>query len=213
MNFHIFDIETGPQPQTDIFKIIPPFDPADVKYGNIKDPDKIAAKIDECREKYYSDALDNAALNAMTGRVLAIGIQPVGGHPVIIGHEKEDDILLEFWNLFSSTPGKWVGFNIFGFDLPFLMRRSWANQLKVPFIRKGRYWSDEFIDLRETWQAGDRQAEGSLDSISRALGIGQKSGDGADFARLWKTERAKAEEYLRHDLELTTAVFSRIQAN
>jgi hypothetical protein len=211
MNVTIFDCETGSIPQSELLKIIDPFDPADVKTGNIKDVDKIAAKIDECREKYYKDAMDNAALSALTGRVLAIGLKMMPEHkPVIIGHDSEADTLLEFWSLFSNTPGKWVGFNIFGFDLPFLARRSWVNKVKVPFIRKGRYWADEFVDLREVWQAGDRQAEGSLDSISRALGLGQKSGDGADFSKLWSADRPKAEEYLRNDLALTEALYLRM---
>ena len=50
---------------------------------------------------------------------------------------------------------------------------------------------------------GDRQARGSLDAIAKHLGIGAKTGSGADFAKLWQSDRAKAVEYLRNDIELT----------
>jgi hypothetical protein len=34
------------------------------------------------------------------------------------------------------------------FDLPFLIRRSWAWGVPVPMVREGRFWSRQFIDLR-----------------------------------------------------------------
>jgi hypothetical protein len=62
------------------------------------------------------------------------------------------------------------------------------------------------IDLRDIWQLGDRQARGSLDSISKHLGVGAKNGEGKDFARLWQTDRKQAEAYLQNDLVLTAKV-------
>jgi hypothetical protein len=100
-----------------------------------------------------------------------------------------------------------IGFNIFNFDLPFLIRRSWKHRVPVPFgLRRGRYWNDRFVDLRECWQLGDRQARGSLDSIARHLGVGAKNGEGKAFAELWQTDRQQAEAYLRNDVELTAKV-------
>lgn len=211
-NITIFDIETGSIPESELLKIIDPFDPASVKTGNIKNPELIAAKIDEQREKYYADARDNAALSALTGRVLAIGVKPLEGDWVILGQDNEADLLRDFWERFSHTPGKWVGFNILGFDMPFLAQRSWVNKVPVPFIRKSRYWTDELLDLREVWQMGNRQSEGSLDSIAKAFGLPGKTGDGKEFGKLWAdpATKAKAEEYLRNDLALTEALYLRI---
>ena len=62
------------------------------------------------------------------------------------------------------------------------------------------------VDLREAWQLGDRMAKGSLDSIAKHLGVGQKNGDGKAFAELWRSNRKQAEAYLRNDLELTAKV-------
>ena len=37
MDTIIFDIETGPLPETELAALLPPFDPNEVKVGNIKD--------------------------------------------------------------------------------------------------------------------------------------------------------------------------------
>lgn len=217
MNTIVFDIETGPLPESELAALVPPFDPAEVKTGNLKDPEKIAAKLAEAEANHRHDFFDKAALDPITGRVVAIGLlqrtslpgmeREKDGEFAIIGHEDEAQMLREFWDITRGEMGRinqMVGFNSNSFDLPFLIRRSWKHRVQVPFgIRRGRYWSDEMVDLRDAWQLGDRQARGSLDVIAKHLGIGAKNGSGADFAKLWQSDRARAVEYLRNDLELT----------
>jgi hypothetical protein len=41
----VFDIETGPLPLEQLEAALPPFDAAEVKTGNLKDPALIAAKL------------------------------------------------------------------------------------------------------------------------------------------------------------------------
>jgi hypothetical protein len=218
----VFDIETGPLPETELAELVPPFDPAEVKTGNLKDPAKVAAKIAEVEAAQRREFFDKAALDPLTGRVLAIGVMVFdargeqgpafasGGNFSIIAHDDEAHTLSEFWELTRDEMGRLkplVGFNIFGFDLPFLFRRSWKHRVPVPFgLRRGRYWADQVIDLRDGWQLGDRQARGSLDSIAKHLGVGGKTGDGSAFAELWRNDRGLAEAYLRNDVELTARV-------
>jgi hypothetical protein len=218
----VFDLETGPLAESELSALLPPFDPAEVKTGNLKDPAKIAEKIAEAEASHRRDFIERAALDPLTGRVVAIGImsfdaegeQPAtlgkGGKFSIIGHDDEAQTLREFWELTRGEMGRnnpLIGFNIFGFDLPFLFRRSWKHRVPVPFgLRRGRYWGDQLLDLRDAWQLGDRQARGSLDSIARHLGVGAKNGDGKAFAELWQCNRKQAEAYLRNDIELTAKV-------
>lgn len=204
----VFDIETGPLPDATLVALMPEFEPA----ANLKDPDKIAADIARKKVKWKEDA----ALSALTGRVLAVGFLPEFSEAAeIISNDDEAALLASVWDYFRTAGGTrrptFVGFNTFAFDLPFLVRRSWANGVSVPAtIRQGRHWSDWLLDLRDVWQMGDRQASGSLDSICRTLGLGEKSGSGADFARLWQTDRAAATEYLMKDLSLTAALAGRL---
>ena len=207
----VLDIETGPLPESELSALLPPFDPAEVKCGNMKDPAKIAEKLAEAEANHRRDFFDKAALDPLTGRIIAIGILDLETDVFsIIGHDDEAQTLREFWDLTRGDMGRinpLIGFNICNFDLPFLYRRSWKHRIAVPFgIRRGRYWGDQVVDLRDAWQLGDRQARGSLDSIARHLGVGCKNGDGKAFAELWLSDRAKAEAYLRNDVELTTKV-------
>ncbi len=206
-----FDIETGALPEAEIAAMMPPFDPAEVKTGNLKDPDKIAATLAEAEMNHRRDFVERAALDPLTGRVVAIGmLYLAGGRFDVIGHDDEAQTLREFWQACRGEMGRvhqMVGFNIYQFDLPFLFRRSWRHRVAVPFgIRRGRYWADEMVDLRDNWQLGDRQSRGSLDSISKHLGLGAKNGEGKAFAELWQSDRDKAVAYLRNDVELTARV-------
>ena len=205
MHATYFDIETGPLPDAELFATIPPFDPSDVKTGNIKKADKIADKIKECEASYFNDIREQAALSPTTGKVLAVGLE-TNKSTHLIAYD-EEDILNVFWHRFEDSDNHFIGFNIFNFDLPFLIKRSWKLGVAVPNgVRWGRYWSDRFIDLRDLWQMGDRQAKGSLDVICRHFGIEGKNGSGKDFARMFELNREKALEYLANDLRMTRNV-------
>lgn len=213
-----FDIETGSLPEAELASMVPAFDPAEVKTGNLKDPDKVAAKIAEAEANHRREFFERAALDPLTGRVVAVGLlYRDTGEFHVIGHEDEAATLREFWEACRGEMGRineMIGFNSRAFDLPFLIRRSFKHRVPVPFgIRRGRYWGDEMVDLRELWQLGDRQARGSLDTIARHLGVGQKNGDGAAFAALWQSDREKALAYLKNDLELTARVAEALGCN
>jgi len=225
----IFDIETGPLPEAQLARMIPPFDPAAVKVGNIKDPGKIAEKIAEAEASHVADFTERAALDATTGRTVAIGclvfsgMQPcrtlgrADAEPVILGLNCEAFLVEEFWKLITNGYtglNLCIGFNSLAFDLPFLIRRSWALGVQVPTIlRNGRYWHDNLIDLRDWWKLGDWQAKGSLDTISKHFGYAGKNGDGKNFHKLWETDRVMAEAYLRNDLQMTLAVAQRMNVS
>lgn len=204
-----FDIETGPLPASEL--VIPPFDPSQVKLGNIKNPDIIAEKIQKAEENHVSDYIRNAALDALSGQVLAIGYQIEHEKVIVlhVGESTEKEILVAFWKLLDSFERKpqIIGFNVKPFDLPFLIKRSWKHRVTVPYwIRCGRYWNDLVTDLRETWQLGDNRAHGSLNAISRHLGLGEKSGNGAMFSELFHTDRQAALDYCKRDVQLTHQV-------
>ncbi len=192
-----FDCETSALPLEILQKSMPIFE----ANKTLKDPEKIAADIEKKRQAYIADA----ALDPLTGKVLAIGIYDELGFSCISGDEKT--MLETFWKLADetlSTSNQLVGFNVNDFDLPFLFKRSWHHGIQPPkILRDGRYWNRDIIDLREVWQLGDRQAVGGLDAVSRFFGLEGKSGSGKDFAATWESDRAAALKYLETDLLLT----------
>lgn len=219
MNLIVWDIETGPLPKEDIIDMLPPFNPDDVRIGNLKDEVKIATKLAEAEKKHREDFFENAALNPMTGQVLCIGalvrdwdgpdeIQILGANG-----ETEAEIISTFWDLttMNGVTNELVGFNCNSFDLPFLYRRSWRYGIIPPIqLRNGRYWNKQIVDLREDWLMGDYRGHGSLDAIAKFLGVKRKTGNGKDFARLWAEDRPAAIAYARGDIETTTQIYDRI---
>ena len=204
----VFDIETGPLPSEHLAKVMPEFRAP----ANYKDQTKIEAYVSESRELWRQ----NAALSALTGRVLAIGVS-MDGETKVIGLEDESETINWFWLQWQDarmTRGneKFVGFCVKPFDLPFLVQRSWIHGVHVPFdVFEGRYWNSAFIDLQERWLCGGRDSRGaSLDAVCRAFGLEGKHGTGADFARLWESDRYAAFAYLKHDLWLTRQLAERM---
>lgn len=201
-----FDIETGPLPLAEL--VIPPFDPSAVKLGNIKNPDIIAEKIQRAEENHVSDYIKNAALDALSGQVLAIGYQIEHEEPCVLCADTDGEaaMLQQWWRIISGLERQpqLIGFNTKPFDLPFLYKRSWKHRIDPPYwLRHGRFWNDLIIDLREVWQLGDNRAHGSLAAISRHLGLGEKAGNGAMFSELFKSDREAAINYCLRDVQLT----------
>lgn len=219
-----------------------PFDPSAVKCGNLRDAAKIEAKIadaaaahraalesmDQRRAEHEKTWYDRCALSPLTGHVLAVGWMEgadtrdcfcVGdeftsetGQPVVI---IDENWLIEYvWRTLADVKSApFVGHNIFGFDLPFLIRRSWLLGIDVPdHIRNGRYWSPIFVDLMDVWGCGSREMV-ALDTLAKACGLaGKPDGiNGGMFAELLRTNRPQAIAYLKNDLAMTWGVASQLQ--
>ena len=74
----------------------------------------------------------------------------------------------------------------------------------------GRDWGETFIDLMIVWRCGSWKEFISLDSLSRYLGVGEKTGSGELFYRLWNTNRQAAVDYLVNDVKITLACANRM---
>jgi 3'-5' exonuclease len=238
-----FDIETGPQPREVLDKLIDPFppfqppgpfDPASVKYGNTKDEAKRAEKLDEARAKhaeaaskaeekyaidkaaYEASVIDKAALDARHGRVIAIGFQNDDNGFWAENSDDEREVLKSFWSAFdfaTVAKTKLVGHNCLGFDLPFIIQRSWITGVAISpgVLDKGKWWHECLVDTMVRWQCANfRSTYVSLDSLARVLGVGAKNGDGAAFAKLWAEDRKQAIAYLQNDLDITYQVAYRL---
>jgi hypothetical protein len=199
MNAIVFDIETGPLPRADIAELMPAFEAP----SNWKDPEKIRAYVLTKEAEWYQDA----ALSAMSGKVLAIGW--VGDDEKFGSFASGDEAadIAAFWDLITdhgAITRLLVGFNSNSFDLPFLVRRSWKHGIRPPVtLLSGRYLSHQCVDLLDAWRCGNREDRVSLDKLARFLGVGGKSGEGAHFAALWSMSREAALAYLENDVRIT----------
>ena len=203
----VFDIETMPLDEATIREraapFVPPehpgeFDHKSVKVGNLKDPAKIQAKIDEAEfahsqavqfyqtdcikleEAYWNKTIERAPLCPNLGRVLAIGIGLADGtnHYLCLNDAtdaNEAGMLDQWWCEFYLPAIKMgyemIGHNIHDFDVPFLVRRSWMLGVDVPTsVWHGRYLTGHFIDTIHQWKCGSKMSEMTKDAGLDDLG-------------------------------------------
>ena len=218
MRLFVFDIETGSLPVERIQAVAPEFDPESVKVGNLG-LEKSMEKINAAREIHLSRIIDKAALHAEYGQVLAIGTLAFSdkGEEFDILHGSDEALLIErFWELASkadASGSSLVGHNIFGFDLPFLVRRSYLHSIAPPcqlLPSRGRYWNRPWFDTMSAWSLGEYQARISLDRFAKHLGLEGKSGSGKYFAKLYEENQKEALDYLRTDLKVSKRIAERI---
>lgn len=206
-----------------------PFMEVDVKVGNLG-PGKAKEKIEKARKEHAQKVANHsqeckqakqeqfelfkadAALSPKTGEVLCIGCcstDTLKTHVIERTNNLEVTVLREFWALYRECESKNVrmaGLNIFRFDLPFLIKRSWAIDLDVPPTVLNVYdkwcsFNPIFVDLRNVWQMGDRQCKSSFDEIGAVLRTGGKAmGNGKAFHLLWEKQRDAAMKYLINDV-------------
>lgn len=204
------DIETEPLPLATLQRNMPKFSAP----SNWKDEAKIAENV----AKQESDWIAKAALSPMTGRVLAVGL---------IDDEKywdftdevESNLLETTWAMLThhgAYTEPVAGWNLLGFDLPFLVKRSWICGVPVPKTTletyKGRsYFNPQFHDLMLKWGMGDRHSK--LDDVLTALGLENKRDlDGRLFYELYRNgQEAEALAYLERDVTALRDIHTRIQ--
>jgi DNA polymerase elongation subunit (family B) len=202
-NYLCFDIETSATKNALSY-----FSRSEVKLGNLRDPNKIEAKLAEAEDEF----LDKAALSPITGKVLAVGLTD-GAVFEVLTYESEKRLISETLDRIGDQLMKQkpvVGWNIIKFDFPFIFKR--AMMLGVPWpqhiwdLKKG-YPHSQIIDLMTFWNMGNRMEMTKMDTVNRFLcGFGKPSGvTGADFARLFNgtpEEREKAIDYALNDVKI-----------
>lgn len=127
----------------------------------------------------------------------------------------DTDGILERGHIRGAFLQKLVGFNSNSFDIPFLVRRSWKLGVSVPKslfkVSYGRVrLNANCIDMLDFWSFGTRDSI-KLRDLAKFLGVGEKTGDGADFSGLYESDGKSAIDYLRNDVLLTMRCARAIQ--
>lgn len=203
----IIDIETEGLPVEQIDHLAPTF----TAPSNYKDADKIAASIAEQRMEWFK----RAALSPMTGKIVAIGYKtPNAPNGLVLHVADEAELLTSFWYEYQVEQSQMIGHNILGFDIPFIIRRSWANKISVPAtVQNGRYLNERrFIDTMTAFQCGNRTEKfHSLDTIAKFMGFaGKTEAIGAQFAEILATDPKRALAYLAADLQAVENIAARM---
>jgi len=214
-----FDIETKVNPGAE-----DQFNPESVALGNVKDPEKIAAKVEEAKARF----IEKAALSPSLSRIVSIGFYGHGFKTPMIQTARNDDdeekLINEFFHVFTSMRDRAiVSFRGLTFDLPFLYDRAriWRNKGVIELPQKtvkmrsidmfkeltfGLSWAD----IATLWP------DASLAGFAKRHGVGsskrQNECEGKDYAEYVLSEDVEkvkmAHNHLTADLEETYALYA-----
>lgn len=128
----------------------------------------------------------------------------------------EENLLRHFWEYLArniNTPPKFVNHYLTTFDMPFLIKRSIINRVRVPFDipANPKLWANDMYDTRVEW-TGDRHSHIKLDELARVLRVGDpEKYDGHEGSDVWDMVQAgevqELGRYCRRDVELTRDIF------
>jgi hypothetical protein len=147
--------------------------------------------------------LCNSTADPKLARTLAICyFCPAEGRYVVAEDESEWALLRQFWDCYmraKASGSKMIGYNLVGYDLLFLIRRSWLMGVTVPrdaiMFSAGPYHNDTIIDLKDVWMCGMYDGFVSLDDLAKYFGVGETTSHEL-FHVLWQKNHQEAVEHL-----------------
>jgi predicted PolB exonuclease-like 3'-5' exonuclease len=136
--------------------------------SNWKDPEKIAANIEEQK----AAAIAKAALDLDLCTIVAIGwMREDWNKPsvsVCVDHIQESAALRHFWDELDNRVT--IGYNHVGFDLPILLRRSLYLGVHAPALNLDKYRTPH-IDLQQRLSLNGTKPYRSLNWYAKRFGL------------------------------------------
>lgn len=214
-----FDIETQANPEA--CALMP--EPIIEAPANYKDPEKIAQYITEKTEAIRIAALEKAALDPDYGKVISIGMSwnldslynPVVhmvGAPNLLtnGIWTEETIIRFFWDTLRTCDGYCVGYNILGFDLPYLLRRSMALGIKVPLMPNlAKFRTEPVTDLMMILYNWGSDKYKGLKQVAKLYGIPNDCPD-VDGSKVKDLSPQQLRDYQTSDVNLVIQLYERM---
>ena len=217
MELHI-DIETLPTDRADVIDMLAASIKAPAQY---KKPDSIAQWLEENKAAELDALHRKTALDGAFGRVCCIGVAFDDDEPgTFVGTESQ--LLADFADYLNTMQCDryttlFIGHNIAGFDLRFLLQRYIVNRIQVPHLIKhaasAKPWEAEKVfDTMCQWAGVGNRI--SLDKLCMALSVPTpKDGiTGATVYDEWLNGNIEGiAEYCKRDVEATREVSMRMR--
>lgn len=223
-----FDCETLANPET--CALMP--DPVIEAPANYKDPVKIAEYIAEKAAAAKAAAIEKAALDPDYGKILSLGyatsyesiihVRLLGegfdrdeegpnGEQISVHYERtEVDLLKEFWAVFKYCNGCAVGYNILGFDIPYLLRRSMAAGVKVLlFPNLAKFRTEPITDLMAILYNWGSDRYKSLKQVARIYKLVNDCPD-VDGSKLASLTPDQLRAYQTSDVKLVMQLYQKM---
>jgi 3'-5' exonuclease len=150
------------------------------------------------------------------GRICCIAvIKEIDGKEILkeVYSGEEKDILTKFWKT-AGDVNRFIGHNIWAFDLPFIYQRSIINGVKPRMdINFARYRDVPIYDTMLQWTLWNFDKVQKLDTLAKVLGF-PTSKDEMDGSMVWDYyQDGRIEDickYCMKDVELTRKVYKKM---
>jgi DNA polymerase elongation subunit (family B) len=215
MNNIYIDLETIPNQSPDYrMKVRANIKPP----ATIKKPESIMAWLEENAETATDEAVAKTSFDPAYGHICCIGYAIGDGEAKTLSAKtvaEEADIIRAFYDdLPKMGMACFIGHNVAGFDMRFILCRSIVLGIRIPTIipRDIKPWSQEIFDTMTAW-AGARGTI-SQDRLCEALGLSGKGDfDGSMVAQAWANgEHERIATYCASDVESVRAIHRRFVA-
>jgi 3'-5' exonuclease len=172
---------------------------------------------------------EKAGIYAEFGKIICISlgyfIKGTNGYSLKIKCLSGDDekkILMEFASIcdkfFRLPIMQFCGHNIREFDIPYICRRSFVNQITLPNIlselQNKKPWENPMLDTLQFWKFGEYKSFISVDLLSSILDIESPKNDidGSDVARVYWQENdlKRIAEYCNRDIVTVGQILMRL---
>jgi DNA polymerase elongation subunit (family B) len=152
-----------------------------------------------------------------TGNLYSLKIKSIFG-------DDEKEILNQFGmvcnKFFRNDSKQFCGHNIREFDIPYICRRSYINQISLPDIlinlQNKKPWENPMLDTLQFWKFGEYKNFTSIDLLSNVLGIESPKDDidGSDVAAVYwhQNDLARIVKYCNKDVVTIAQVLMRLNS-
>jgi len=134
--------------------------------------------------------------------------------------DNEKEILTSFMDFVSKVMNKypkmqWVGHNIKGFDMPYLVKRALINGVSIPpsfHFQKQKPWENCLLDTQDIWKFGGWNSA-KLGLIAEIMGIPSPKDDMEGFEvseAYWNGKLDEIKNYCEKDIKATAEVMLKI---
>ena len=188
--------------------------------ASYKKQDSIDAWLAENADAATDEAIAKTSFDPAHGHICCIGWAIGSEEPqsVSMTHIDEEKATLQaFFDAISPQIGMacFIGHNVSGFDLRFLLCRSIVLGVQIPKIipRDIKPWSQDIFDTMTAW-AGARGTIGQA-RLAEALGLdgGKDDFDGSKVAGAWaRGEHERIASYCRSDVGVVRQIYRKFEA-
>jgi predicted PolB exonuclease-like 3'-5' exonuclease len=174
---------------------------------------------------------EKAGIYAEFGKIVCIGlgyfVKTNEGYSLkvktLAGHD-EKKLLEDFRDVcnkfFRNTEKQFCGHNIREFDMPYICRRSFINQVKLPDVlmdlQNKKPWENPMLDTLQFWKFGEYKNFTSVDLLSTILDIESPKDDidGSEVAAVyWKeNDLDRIVRYCTKDVVTVAQILMRLNA-